>query len=553
MSKTIIQEFREILLDILKELGINETNIPIESNKSESNGQFSTTVALAFAKKLGEKPLNLAQKIAEKLTINPKIKQVAIAGPGFLNVTFKPKVVSQVIGQVLTDKNLYGQGEKKNFKISLEEVSVNPTGFLHLAHARNAVIGDSLFRILTFNGYDVETEYYVNDAGNQINLLALTVFINYLNQLGKNVSLPEQAYRGEGYDVLAKEIIKEHDKEFLETKYDDNQILDKEVNKYFRSVSIKYFLDEIKKSLAQLDVKIDEYISEATLYPKINSVLDEYQRKQATYEHDDALFLKTKQFGDDKDRVLVKKDGTYTYLTSDLVNHNLRIKRTKADKLINVWGGDHHGYIARLRAGLEWMGNDPSILEIEMIQMVRVLKDGQEFKMSKRKGTAVWLVDILEIVGKDALRYMLVSKAATSHMDLDLDLVKQKNAANPVYYAQYATARLNSILIQAKEQKLVANTNPTNLLTKKKELELLICLDNFTETVNNAAKNRSPNIITDYIQKVATYFHSYYSEFKVIDLNNQPLTEARLGLVQATLQVLHNALTLIGVNVVEEM
>jgi len=553
MNQTIVQEIKNLLLQALEKQGIVEDNIPLETNKNIGNGQFSSTAALAFAKKLQMKPLELAQKLKAELETSSLIQNVEIASPGFINIELTPKAIGSIVETVVLAKNAYGQGKKKDQLISLEEVSVNPTGFLHLAHARNATIGDSLFRILTFAGYDVETEYYVNDAGNQINQLALTVFVNYLNLLGKKTELPENAYRGEGYDVVAQQIIDQKGSEFLATPFDEHMILDSAVNQYFREVSTEYFLNVIKAQLAQMDVRIENYISEKTLYPQIPELLKTYEQLGATYQEDDALFLNTTKFGDDKDRVLVKTDGTYTYLTSDLVNHATRLKRTQAQKLINVWGGDHHGYIARLKAGLEWLGANSDLLEIEMIQIVRVIKDGQEFKMSKRKGTAVWLVDILDIVGKDALRYMLASKAATSHMDLDLDLIKQKNASNPVYYCQYATARLNSVLNQGKEQGMKPNTQVGDLLKEAKELELLICLDSFPDVVQAASKKRAPNIITDYIQKVSAYFHSYYAEFKIVDSSQKELSEARLGLVQATLQVLSNAFALIGLNVVEVM
>jgi arginyl-tRNA synthetase len=353
MNQTVIQKFREILNETLKELKIEETNLPIEINKNQAHGQLSSTVALIFAKKYGYSALDLAKKIKEKLLVNERIDAVEIAGPGFINVELNPVFLTSVIGDILEQKNSYGQGTPKNYTISLEEVSANPTGFLHVAHARNATIGDSLVRIFKFYGYQVGTEFYVNDAGNQINLLALTVFVNYLNLLGKETPLPEQCYRGEGYDGVAQLIINEKGDQFKDVEFDDGRILDEEVNQYFRKTSSDYFLKIIKEQLAQLDVKVDNYVSEAELFPKTVELLQEYEVLGATYKKDGALFLNTTKFNDDKDRVLVKSDGDYTYLTADLVNHNLRIKRTKADKLINVWGGDHHGYISRMRAGLQ--------------------------------------------------------------------------------------------------------------------------------------------------------------------------------------------------------
>ncbi|KNG79643.1 arginine--tRNA ligase [Mycoplasma sp. HU2014] len=551
---TIIEIFKQDLKNICDELKIDKEPI-VEINKNGVAGLLATTIALAGSKQVGKKPVELANIFKQELEKTNKYKSIEIAGPGFINVLIKPELLSTVINNVLTAKKDYGQLEKQDYIFNIEYVSANPTGFLHIGHARNAVIGSVLVNIWKKAGNTVQTEYYINDAGNQINILAVTVFVHYLWALGIEAKKPESSYAGDMYDDLAYELIKEYGDKFKDLKFSDTYILDEEVHELFRKKSVAYFMDVIKQQLKDFGVVIEHYSSEQEVYDthQIEKVLELYEQKNASYKKDGAIWLKTTDFGDDKDRPIVKSDGTYTYITPDLTTHNLRIQRTNANKLVNVWGGDHHGYIPRMRAGLALLGYDPNILDIEMVQMVRLIKDGQEYKMSKRKGTAVWLADLQEMVGKDALRYMLASKSSSSHMDLDLDLIQQKNASNPVYYAKYATARCNSVLNQAKEKNIDMKFESTNLLTNDKEIELLLTLDNFKEVIKMACKNTAPHQICDYIQSIAKQFHSYYSDLKIIDESNLELTKARLNLVKTTLQVLENLFDIIGIEAPKKM
>ncbi|MDQ0568067.1 arginine--tRNA ligase [Mycoplasma yeatsii] len=551
---TIIEMFKQDLKNICDELKIDKEPI-VEINKNGVAGLLATTIALVGSKQVGKKPVELANIFKQELEKTNKYKSIEIAGPGFINVLIKPELLSTVINNILTAKKDYGQLEKQDYIFNIEYVSANPTGFLHIGHARNAVIGSVLVNIWKKAGNTVQTEYYINDAGNQINILAVTVFVHYLWALGIEAKKPENSYAGDMYDDLAKELIKEYGDKFKDLKFSDTHILDEEVHELFRKKSVAYFMDVIKQQLKDFGVVIEHYSSEQEVYDthQIEKVLELYEQKNASYKKDGAIWLKTTDFGDDKDRPIVKSDGTYTYITPDLTTHNLRIQRTNANKLVNVWGGDHHGYIPRMRAGLALLGYDPNILDIEMVQMVRLIKDGQEYKMSKRKGTAVWLADLQEMVGKDALRYMLASKSSSSHMDLDLDLIQQKNASNPVYYAKYATARCNSVLNQAEEKNIDIKFESTNLLTNDKEIELLLTLDNFKEVIKMACKNTAPHQICDYIQSIAKQFHSYYSDIKIIDESNIELTRARLNLVKATLQVLENLFDIIGIEAPKKM
>ncbi|WP_031543031.1 arginine--tRNA ligase [Mesoplasma photuris] len=550
----MIDIFKTDIKEIFKTYKISVEPV-IEINKQGIEHDFSTTIALMYAKQLGKNPRELAEEIKSILLKKEYYKEVEIASPGFLNVKLDSLFLFNVLKNIKDESIKYGNQEKKKEIMNIELVSANPTGFLHVGHARNAVIGSTLEKVFDACGYETQTEYYTNDAGNQINILAVTVFVNYLWKLNIEATMPQNTYAGTMYADLADVFVEKYGDKFKDLTFTDTHISDEEVHQIFRIESVNYFLDEIKKQLKDFGVEIELYSSEQEMYDKkeIERTLELYRKLGATYEKDGALWLRTTDFGDDKDRVLVKSDGSYTYIVPDLATHNIRIERTKADKLINVWGGDHHGYIPRMRAGLALLGHDPNILEIEMVQMVRLIKDGQEYKMSKRKGTAVWLVDIQEMVGKDALRYMLAAKTSSSHMDLDLDLIQQKNASNPVYYAQYATARCNSVLKQAKEKQVKSSYELTNLLDSKKEHEILITLDNFGEVIKIAAKNRAPQMICDYIQIISKQFHSYYADTKVIDLDNQKLTSARLALVESVLQVLTNAFNIIGIQPLEKM
>jgi arginyl-tRNA synthetase len=492
----LTSQIKEVLNGAIAELKLSGEVI-VEKAKNNVNGHFTTNFPLINAKKIGENPMVLAEKLMDLLQANPLFAKIEVAKPGFINFYLADKELQAILKMVQTKKTTFGQGEKKNFKYNLELVSANPTGFLHIGHARNGVIGDSVARILKFNGYDVETEYYTNDAGNQINVLACTMYYNYLKELGKEVAEPAEMYGGTIYAEVVKKFIDEYGDRFVGHTMADNRISDPEVHELFREKSIQYFLVEIKKQLDELGVAIGYYSSEKAMYDnhEIEKTLKSYEELGKTYQLDGALWLKTTEFGDDKDRVLVKSDGTYTYITPDLACHNIRFNRAKANKYVN------------------YLGNDFNALDIEMIQMVRLIKDGQEYKMSKRRGTAVWLVDLLEMIGKDSIRYMLASKAPSTHMDFDLDLAVAKNSANPVYYAQYATARASKLITKAAELKL--ESDKFDLLVAPKEKELMILLDNFVDQVVYSGQ--------------------------------------RINLVKAIRQVLSNAFALIDIAVIEHM
>ncbi|MDI4567709.1 MAG: arginine--tRNA ligase, partial [Mycoplasma sp.] len=515
-----IQVLRDIINDALKKLDINDNNnLTIEKIKNKEYGDYATNIALFLAKKNNQNPEEIALQIIKEIKKNTTyIKKVTYVKPGFINITVNNKFITKIINQILEKQSDYGKGKPNNIKYNIEIVSANPTGPLHIGHGRNGAIGDSSAKIMRFAGYDVKVEYYINDAGNQINTYANSIFTYYLKNLNIECAFPEESYQGEEQEQIAKLLIEKYNNKFIDYKIVDNILIGKDAESVFKKEAVYMMLNIIKQQLKTFRVDIEHWSSEAEMYHNnaIDKLLKRYQKLNYLYKKDNALWLKTTDFGDDKDRVLVKSDGTYTYILPDLACHDLRIQRTNADYLVNVWGGDHHGYIKRMSAGLAILGHRPNILEIDIIQMVRLVKDGKEYKMSKRKGTAVWLMDVINELGVDVVRYMLSSKNASSHMELDISLLKKDNQKNPVFYLQYATARCQSLLKKIKQLDWNIDNTPLDfydLLGNDKEKEIVKELDNFYLVVQLAAKLRQPSVICDYLQLIARLFHSYYAKF----------------------------------------
>ena len=416
------------------------TDIIIERSKDLSHGDYATNAAMKLCRLFGAAPRNVAELITQNLDMDG-IEKIEIAGPGFINFFLKNDSLTPVVGKIISQGENYGRGEKKNFKINVEFVSANPTGLLHVGTARGAAYGDSLSRILEFAGYDVTREYYINDAGVQIKHLGESAEARYKELLGLPFELPEDGYHGEDVKNIAIKI---------REKYGDN-LLDREDHlQFFMDTTMEYELNQIKKDLETFRVKHDVYSSERVI--RANDAIEKELEflKDKTYKQEGAVFLKTTDYLDDKDRVIVKADGDYTYFMPDIVYHVNKMSRG-FDQLIDVLGADHHGYINRMKSALMMHGYKAEALEIELIQMVRFIKDGQEFKASKRRGDAITLKEICEEVGVDAMRYFFAMRATSGHLDFDMNLAKEQSSNNPVYYAQYAHARLCSILEAGKD------------------------------------------------------------------------------------------------------
>ncbi len=544
---------QEIINAVLKaELATQEEmpNVILETPKDKTHGDYSTNMAMQLARVAKKAPRMIADAIIENFSKeNVSIDKIEIAGPGFINFYLNNSYMTDLIPTILEAGEQYGESKVgKGEKIQVEFVSANPTGNLHLGHARGAAVGDSLCNILAKAGYDVSREYYINDAGNQINNLAYSVEARYFQALGKDAQMPEDGYHGQDIIEIGQELAKEYGDKFV---HEDAQVR----FDFFREYGLKYEMEKLKQDLKDFRVSFDVWYSETSLYEngKIDEALQVLRDRGHIYEHEGATWFRSTELGDDKDRVLIKQDGSYTYLTPDIAYHRDKLERG-FETLINIWGADHHGYIPRMKAAIEALGHNRDQLEVEIIQLVHLFKDGEKMKMSKRTGKAVTMRDLVEEVGLDATRYFFAMRSADTHLDFDLDLAVSQSNENPVYYAQYAHARICSILRQGKEQGMSLEGDlDLSLISTEKEFEVLKKLGDFPSVIAEAAEKRLPHRITNYIFDLASTFHSFYNAEKVLDQEQLERSKARLALVQAVRITLQNALQLIGVSAPEKM
>lgn len=546
VKETLIEEIKASI--IKSELVETVPEIKIETPKDPANGDYSSNIAMVLTKLARKNPREIANQIVENLDTNKaNVKKVDIAGPGFINFYLDQQYLTEIIKTALTKGETFGQTEeRKNESIIVEYVSANPTGDLHIGHARNAAVGDTLSNVLSSAGYDVTREYYINDAGKQIENLAHSIEARYNQALGLDAELPEDGYYGKDIIAIGKDLAEKHPE--IKDEAEEERI------KTFRKLGLDYEMEKLKQDLADFNIHFDNWFSETSLYEtnKISAVLDKMTELGYTYEQDGATWLKTTEFGDDKDRVLIKQDGTYTYFLPDIAYHYDKVERG-FDKLINLFGADHHGYINRLKASLETFGVDSKRLEIQIMQMVRLLQDGVEVKMSKRTGNAITLRDIMDEVGIDAARYFLTMRSPDTHFDFDMELAKKESQDNPVYYTQYAHARISSIIRQAEEKGITIDQNvDLSLITHEKAFDLLKKIAEFEPTIVSAAESRSPHRITNYIQDLAAQFHKFYNAEKVLT-DDAEKTKAHLALIEAARITLRNALALVGVSAPESM
>lgn len=529
---------KEEIAKALKMYNIRENiSIGIEIPKDNKNGDYSSNIALQLSKILKMNPRDIALQIKDNIS-NSNIEKIEVAGPGFLNFYMKKEYLFENINKILLDQDNYGSsniGEGK--KINVEYVSANPTGFLHIGHARGASYGDSLTRILKFAGFDVTREYYINDAGNQINNLEKSIIVRYHNLCGSNEELPENGYHG-------KDII-----EVAQTIYDEYQ--DNAPKDIFKKKGIDYLLNKIKNDLKNFRVEFDVWSSETDLYTsgQVEQTLDNLKKSGNTYESDDALWLSTTKYGDEKDRVLVKSDQNNTYLLPDIAYHVNKYKRGY-DYLIDVLGADHHGYINRLKAAIEIMGEDSNKLDVKILQMVRLIKNGEEIKMSKRTGKTLTLNDLVEEVGVDATRYFFAMRSLDTQLDFDLELATKKSNENPVYYVGYAHARIRSILREYTKE--IKPLDQYKTITSDYAINLLNKLYDFKDVVESSALKHEPHLITNYVYDLAQLFHTFYAHEKVLS-NDEVYTKERINLVCATAITIKNACRLIGVKAPDKM
>lgn len=524
---------------------VDIASIVIEIPKDKSHGDYSSNIAMQLTRILKNNPRKIAEEILSCLKKEEAaIESCEIAGPGFINFTIHNTSLAQIITKVIAEGDSFGNNTSGNgLRVNVEYVSANPTGDLHLGHARGAAWGDSITRLLKASGYDVCREYYVNDAGNQIINLGKSLQARYKEYMGLPFSLPEDGYHGEDVKSIAVELAKQYKETYIE---------ENEANlKFFKEKGIEFELDKIKRDLNYFRVHFDVWSSEQAIRDagKVEEALEELNQKGLTYESEGALWFETTKFKDDKDRVLRKKDGSYTYLVPDIAYHKDKLDR-EYDLIVDLFGADHHGYIPRLKASIEALGHNPDKLQVDIIQMVRLVENGEEVKMSKRLGNAVTIRELCDEVGVDSVRYFFVQHAVDTHLDFDLGLAKKQSNDNPVYYAQYAHARICSIIRQAPVMKEVEDFA---LLTHDKEIALMKYINEFSNVISDAARTRAPHKVCNYIQKLAQHFHSFYNVCKVIDPEHEELSAQRLALLKATKITLNNALALIGVEAIEKM
>lgn len=545
----LTNKIEEAIKESLQELGYYDDSLEIslEQPKDKSHGDYASNIALRYAKIARKAPVKIAEEIVALLDQEALyLKEVNVVNPGFINFFISPSFVFGVINDINQEKHQYGQlnmGEGERYNI--EFVSVNPTGSLHIGHARGAAAGDSMCRIMQKAGYDVTKEYYVNDAGNQIHNLALSLEVRYKELFDLDVTMPEDGYNGPEIIALAKDI-----KEAVGDRYVNTDGYD-----FFRKEGVDKLLDQLKHDLSDFRVTFDVWFSEQSLYDDhiVEQTLDYLKDQNYTYEKDGAIWLKTSEYGDEKDRVIVKSDGTYTYLTPDIAYHKNKLDRNYT-KLIDILGGDHHGYIDRLKAAIEMVGKQSDVLEVEILQMVKVIQDGEEVKMSKRSGRAITLRDIIDEVGVDPIRYFFAMRSLNTHMDLDLDLALKQTNENPVYYVQYANARIHSLFDKAKANGLTyqGETLDFQSLEGEKTLQLVLALSQYPDAIKLAASNRAPHKLTNYLNQLASAFHSFYGDTQILTDDTQATME-KLALLKATSIVLEDALSLIGVSAPTKM
>ena len=539
------EQIKEMINSALNELSIefNLESIVVEVPKKREQGDFSTNIAMQLTKVLKDNPRNIAEKIVEVLSKNTnEIKTIEIAGPGFINIYLNDEYVFSGISNVIKQGENYGSSSiGKKEKVDIEFVSANPTGILHLGTARGAAYGSNLANIMSFAGYDVTKEYYINDAGNQIINLGISLKERYKGLCGLEENMPEDGYYGSEIIDIAKTIF---------DKY-GNSKLDEDLE-FFKKVAVDYLLNIIKTDLSNFGVTFDVWTSEKSIRAKgrIEESLKILDEKGLVYKKDDATWLKTTVYGDDKDRVLIKTDGSYTYLVPDIAYHLDKFDRG-FDYLVDVFGADHHSYVSRLKASIEALGYDKDKLEVRLLQMVRLLRDGEIVKMSKRTGGNITISELVGEIGKDAARYFFATRSLDGQMDFDINLALKKSSENPFFYVGYANARICSILKDAKEKNIDICTDIKEAIDIDSKA-LLLKVYEFTEVLVSAALKKEPHLITNYVYELASMFHNYYGKHKILT-DDIKMSEKRLGLIKTVGITITNALKLIGVKAPEKM
>jgi arginyl-tRNA synthetase len=547
MKKYLIK----IIEDSLKKMGIEKVPaIEVEVPPEDSMGDMATPVAMSLASALKKPPRKIAEELVNSIKDKSAFEKIDIAGPGFINFTFsKEYLYSEIKKLLLHEEGFLREEIGKGKSVQIEFISANPTGPLHLGHGRGGATGEALSNLLKSAGYKVEREYYINDAGKQVKLLGMSVFARYKQLLGAEYPFPEEGYRGEYIEKIAGMIIEEEGEKHIGANFE-------EVSNYFIDYSYKKILSGIKDDLKDFGITFDIWQSERELYEKgnVTRAIEELKNKDFIYEKDGAIWFNSTAFGDDKDRVVIKKDGEYTYFASDIAYHRKKVEKGY-DEIIDIWGADHHGYIPRVQAVIEALGYPKDNLKVLLVQMVTLLRSGKPVQMSKRAGEFVTLREVMDEVGADTTKFIFLTRRPDSHLEFDLEVAKAQSSENPVFYVQYANARINSIFAHAREKgiridKLYAAD--LKLLSTYEELRIIRKLLMYKMVFEGAVNAYEPHRITFYLQELSGIFHPYYNKYRVVS-NDIELTVARLALCESIRIVLLEGLEVLGISAPEKM
>ncbi len=575
VEKSVIESIKELY-------SLEPPPFKVEKPREEKYGDLSTNVAFLIAKKLHKKPQDIAMELAEHMSSSSGLGKVEAVG-GFVNVKFSEELIREEFRKLLAEgEKYYRENLGRGKRVQIEFVSANPTGPLHLGHGRGAVVGDTLARLLEFFGFDVTREYYINDAGRQVYLLGVSIFYRYLQLFGREKERPDieelfekEGYKGEYVVELAK-LLREAVGELLtEGKVGEakERMLsysygfplnylpklkgDSEVE-LCSAFGLDAMMDEIKRDLSDMGIEFDVWKSERSLYERglVDKLIEELREKGFVYEKEGALWLKTSEFGDDKDRVLIKSDGSYTYFVSDIAYHWEKFQRG-FEKVIDLWGADHHGYIPRVKASLKMLGIPEDWLEVYLVQMVRLIKEGREVKMSKRSGELVTLRELMDEVGPDAIRFVFLTKRSDTPLDFDVDRVKEKSSENPVFYVQYAHARISGVFREFRERfsedpEKLKLTDKLDQLREEAEIKLMKKAIMMKDELVDVALRRDPHLITYALMDLSATFHNYYNHYRIIGVEEGKML-GRLALLMGVRNALRVGLKLIGVRAPEKM
>lgn len=543
------------LRNVATEKKISPSGLPaivFEKPKKENQGDFSTNCAMQLSRYFGEKPLFLAEKIVAGISSDPYLERVEVAGPGFINFFLSPKWMGEVLRDILAQGRAYGASNLGGGKkVQVEFVSANPTGPLHVGHGRGAAVGDIISNILKFTGWDVEREYYINDAGLQMDILGRSTQARYFELAGipEKAPFPEDGYKGDYIYDIARTVLEQEGDRFLSLPLEES-------HPFFKTFAADSILATIKKDMEDFGVRFNVWFSEKSLYERdlVPSAMEILKNRGYAFENDGALWFKSTDFTDEKDRVLIRSNGVPTYFASDITYHKEKFDRG-FQRLIDIWGADHHGYVPRMKAGVEALGRNAEDLDVLLIQFVNLLRNGQQVPMSTRSGQFISLRDVFDEVGVDATRYFFVMRRSDSHLDFDLELAKQVSNDNPVYYVQYAHARICSVLRES-DVRGVTFPKPEELrddpFRSDEEKTLLSRLGDFPKEVEKASKDLAPHILVNYVSGLAGDFHSFYNAHRVLG-EEEPVMKARLLLVKAAGTVIASVLALLGVGAPERM